>query len=138
MQRYIREGTYVPIILFSVILTTCAFQVNHRPLTPYGAIYGQAEGVKVPNLGPIVKGNKVQADGYVVECRGGTSYVVQIANSYKTVLCELGGTLYRKRKLLTINTKVKIEMHIFAPDRGRIVQRLDSLEELLSASKVKR
>ncbi|KAK1444093.1 hypothetical protein BgAZ_209690 [Babesia gibsoni] len=87
------------------------------------------------SLGDIVKGNKIQAYGRVSECRGGKTYLVQIDNSERKVLCELGGSLYRRRKFISINARVKIEVHLLSPNKGRIVERLDDYNDALSASK---
>ncbi|GIX64945.1 translation initiation factor IF-1 [Babesia caballi] len=92
-------------------------------------------GAAADGLGQIVKGNKIQAFGRVAECRGGKTYLVQLDNSQRTVLCELGGALYRRRKLLALNARVKIEVHLLAPNKGRIVERIDALEDLLAAPK---
>ncbi|GBE59935.1 translation initiation factor IF-1, putative [Babesia ovata] len=88
-------------------------------------------GAASSSIGNIVKGNKILASGRIVECRGGSSYLVQIENSETTVHCELAGSLYRRRKFMALNTKVKIEVHLLAPKKGRIVERIDSYEQLI-------
>ncbi|CDR96072.1 hypothetical protein BBBOND_0212140 [Babesia bigemina] len=88
-------------------------------------------GAASSSVGNIVKGNKILAYGRIVECRGGTSYLVQVENSAATVHCELAGSLYRRRKFMALNTKVKIEVHLLAPKKGRIVDRIDPYEQLV-------
>ncbi|GFE55575.1 translation initiation factor IF-1, putative [Babesia ovis] len=139
MLRNPRAGTYAPVLIIILLFVTLidAYRISSNTGISHTRRKVQPLGSKALSLGPIVKGNKVQAYGHVVECRGGASYLVQIENSDKTVLCELGGNLYRRRKLLTINTKVKIEVHLLAPDKGRIVERVDTYEQLFSPSRGK-
>lgn len=123
-------------IIFIILLATATAFRTPSELSPY-LTRGISPTFRLSSssLGQIVKGNKIQAYGHVTECRGGTAYLVQIDNSDRTVLCELGGSLYRRRKLITLNARVKIEVHLLAPNKGRIIERLDSYDTLFTISR---
>ncbi len=68
------------------------------------------------------KEDKIEVEGTVTEALPNTQFLVQLENGHK-ILAYLSGKMRKFYIRIAIGDKVKVEMSVYDPARGRIIYR---------------
>jgi translation initiation factor IF-1 len=68
------------------------------------------------------KEDKVEVDGTVVEALPNTQFMVELENGHK-ILAYLSGKMRKYYIRILLGDRVKVEMSMYDPSRGRIIYR---------------
>lgn len=68
------------------------------------------------------KDDKIEVEGTVVEALPNTQFMVELDNGHR-ILAYLSGKMRKFYIRIAIGDKVKVEMSVYDPSRGRIIYR---------------